>query len=49
MRGSLLQRGETTWLIRLEFGYVPDPTTGKLKRIQKTETFYAPAAPPNAD
>jgi integrase len=40
MRGSLLQRGVNTWLIRLEFGYVPDPTTGKLKRVQKTETFH---------
>jgi integrase len=40
MRGSLLQRGPKTWLIRLEFGYVPDPTTGKPKRVQKTETFH---------
>jgi integrase len=40
MRGSLLQRGPKTWLIRLEFGYVPNPETGKQKRVQKTETFH---------
>ncbi len=40
MRGSLKQRGETTWLIRLEFGYVRDPKTGQVKRHQRTETFH---------
>jgi integrase len=39
MRGSLLQRGENRWLIRLEFGYMPDPKTGKMRRLQKSETF----------
>jgi integrase len=39
MRGSIRKRGENTFLLVLEFGYQPDPETGKSKRIQKYETF----------
>src|SRR5579871_3612811 len=39
MRGSLRQRGKNSWRLTLEFGYRRDPDTGKLKRIQKYETY----------
>jgi integrase len=39
MRGSIRKRGEDRFLLVLEFGYQPDPATGRPKRIQKYETF----------
>lgn len=40
MRGSLKQRGENTGLLTLEFGYVHNAVTGKVKRVQKFQTFH---------
>jgi len=35
MRGSIRQRSPGSWRLTLEFGYVPDPDTGKPRRVQK--------------
>ena len=35
MRGSIRQRSPGSWRLTLEFGYIPDPVTGKPRRVQK--------------
>ncbi len=39
MRGSIRNRGPNRFQLIIEFGYQRDPTTQKLKRVQKWETF----------
>jgi hypothetical protein len=38
MRGSIFQRSEGSWTIVLSVGRKIDPTTGRLKRVQKWKT-----------